>query len=45
MLKKIMVLAGIAAAVAVVKKKQEKDQAGKDLWAQAADNPTSGSRH
>ncbi len=45
MLKKIVVLAGLAAAVAAVMKKKEKDQAGKDLWAQAADNPTAGVRH
>ncbi|MEO8749498.1 DLW-39 family protein [Dermatophilaceae bacterium Sec6.4] len=40
MLKKIVVLAGVAAVVAFVKKKRDQDQAGKDLWAQAADKPT-----
>lgn len=40
MLKKIAVLAGVAAAAALVKKKLDQDQADKDLWAQAADDPT-----
>ncbi len=42
MLKKIVVLAGAAAAAFAVKKKLDQDQASKNLWAQAADNPRAG---
>ena len=40
MIKKLILLAGVAAAAVIARQKLEQGKSEKDLWAQASDQPT-----